>query len=469
MALTWREVTAPKLDTRDLAYAGQAIGASFDKLGDMFIKRELDARTKATDDEVASLMTLGTPEEIAARLKMAQAGGLNPRVNMRALMEAGRAYEGQRVQADMVNQQRLDILDRVNQSGDVAKYYGILGDEKATAEQIAEARAGILDARNAGSIVEAGTGIWDQTRGRVMTGQRDAVDANYKAGSLANDRARIDIQRQEAAGNAALRSIQIAEARARQQNAQAAERMAPRVQAYVSEFQKSGVPAADAVIALKKTGEWAKLDPAEQSALETGVSTVLEQKRALSADARTLNGLDTLDTLVGRQVQRTQAERETALREFKAQNPAYYVASRMAEIEKVPTEAEIEAAYKAKVPFGFRDDFMDRVRNGVLDPRAAMVAVKDFTGDGPIGMGYNRLTTMAELGTQEFAQYGPERGNQKMAEFSDPLDRYMAELERTKQRGALDVGDGRSPKQSLLLLQQQILADIKRKEARKKP
>ena len=102
MALTWREVTAPKLDTRDLAYAGQAIGASFDKLGDMFIKREENLRTEATDAAIARALANSDPNQ---KLDLT---GLDKRVNAKDLAVAANAHINGLIQREQQREQMLD-------------------------------------------------------------------------------------------------------------------------------------------------------------------------------------------------------------------------------------------------------------------------------------------------------------------------------------------------------------------------
>lgn len=117
MALTWREVTAPKLDTRDLALAGQSIGASFDKLGDMFIKREENLRTEATDAAIARALALQDPDAVS---KLASQGvaGLDKRVNARSYMEALGLRQNQLIDTAKKNEEYLNL-----------KAVGELGDE----------------------------------------------------------------------------------------------------------------------------------------------------------------------------------------------------------------------------------------------------------------------------------------------------------------------------------------------------
>lgn len=85
--LTWREVQAPNLSTRDMALAGNQIGQSFDRLGELLIRREDNLRKDATNSAAAAAYMAGTPEEIAA-LRSQQFANLDPRVDRLAYAQA---------------------------------------------------------------------------------------------------------------------------------------------------------------------------------------------------------------------------------------------------------------------------------------------------------------------------------------------------------------------------------------------
>lgn len=64
--LVWNPVQAPNLDTRDVALAGQAIGASFDRLSTMLKDRYLEKKKDATNAAIAGQLAINDPTQLAA-------------------------------------------------------------------------------------------------------------------------------------------------------------------------------------------------------------------------------------------------------------------------------------------------------------------------------------------------------------------------------------------------------------------
>lgn len=85
--LTWREVSAPRLDTSDLGQAAEAIRRSFANLGQTFIDRENRLGQEATDAAIANVLAQGSRADLDA---LRQGGVLSGdrRVNNRQVMEA---------------------------------------------------------------------------------------------------------------------------------------------------------------------------------------------------------------------------------------------------------------------------------------------------------------------------------------------------------------------------------------------
>lgn len=107
--LTWREIQAPNLSTRDMAVAGNQIGQSFDRLGELLIRREDNLRKDATNSAAAAAYMAGTPEEIAA-LRAQQFANLDPRVDRLAYAQALGLAQNQMTER-LKNQGEVDKIE----------------------------------------------------------------------------------------------------------------------------------------------------------------------------------------------------------------------------------------------------------------------------------------------------------------------------------------------------------------------
>lgn len=86
--LTWRNIEAPNLSTRDIALAGQTMVQGFDRLAQTLTQRELNLRQAATDKAIAERLALQDPNQMGA-LDLTKLGG---RVDVRAVAEADNAH-----------------------------------------------------------------------------------------------------------------------------------------------------------------------------------------------------------------------------------------------------------------------------------------------------------------------------------------------------------------------------------------
>ena len=103
-ALTWREVSAPQLSTRDLALAGQAMTQGFDRLGQALANREESLMKKATDQAIAARLVQQDPNAMG-QLDLT---GLDRRVDLRALVEADNDHRAQLVERQRANEELLN-------------------------------------------------------------------------------------------------------------------------------------------------------------------------------------------------------------------------------------------------------------------------------------------------------------------------------------------------------------------------
>ena len=102
--LTWREVQAPQLSTRDLALAGQTMLSGFDRLSATLSNREEALRKEATDKAIASRLIQQDPNAMG-QLDLT---GLDRRVDLRALAEVDNNHRAQLVERQRANEELLD-------------------------------------------------------------------------------------------------------------------------------------------------------------------------------------------------------------------------------------------------------------------------------------------------------------------------------------------------------------------------
>ncbi len=126
--ITWRNVDAPQLSTRDIALAGEQINAGFDRFAQTLATREANLRTKATDAAIGARLAIQDPNQLG----QIDTASLDPRVNMRALMEADARHRNGLIQRAQQQEQLLDAqasakfaaegvpLLRAAQAGDMA-------------------------------------------------------------------------------------------------------------------------------------------------------------------------------------------------------------------------------------------------------------------------------------------------------------------------------------------------------------
>jgi hypothetical protein len=104
MALTWRNVDGPQLSVRDLALAGQQIDQSFSRLSETLAAREAALTTKATDAAIAGRLAIQDPNQMGTL----DPTTLDPRANLRAVLEAENAHRASLTQRAQQNEQLLN-------------------------------------------------------------------------------------------------------------------------------------------------------------------------------------------------------------------------------------------------------------------------------------------------------------------------------------------------------------------------
>lgn len=465
MTLTWREVSAPVLDTRGLAQAGQQITSSFDRLGQMFIERERTARSDATDKAIAAALALQDPEAVS-KLAAQGTAGLDKRVDSRGYMEALGLRQNQLIDTTVKRNQLQDMTALTDNAAGISqlRQAAFNGDQAAmqtlranldprALKQVDNDLFTLLDTANDNKLDR------DQFGENVFKNRADIKDAAVGRGIQNQE---LALRRAAAGKDDQLRALQLRAALRGEADATASDRLAPVIGRVTESLRESGITSENAATTLAKTDFFKKLTQNDQKVFLADVGSRLGTDRTLTEEARVANGLDVMDATIARNVQRLTAKKETATREFQAQNPAYYIASRMAEIEKTPSPKMVMDLYEKTVPWIQRDRaFVDAINNGDVDPRAAMVALQDFTKSGLFGTDDRRIFEAAKTGTAEYANWGPERGRAAIAEFATPLDKAMAELQRTGKLAAQEVGDGRGGRAQKALLAQLLAKQAK--------
>jgi hypothetical protein len=267
-ALTWREVSAPQLSTRDLALAGQTVTTGFDRLGAMLNAREEALRTQATDAAIAERLAIQDPN----KLGQINLTGLDRRVNARALVEADNQHQVNLAER-MRNQEELTQMQAVAELGDEgARFIQLMGSGQREAAMAYAEEQAALDprwGRVALGFTTQGEEIYDRFDQRRQTGERDEANAAYQRTS--GEAAMMNARSNAATADARIGELSDARtARAEQIAAQeAAQRLARN-------------PDMDEATARKWAAE--NLSPGQQAAFATSYTSYAETYAGLSPD-----------------------------------------------------------------------------------------------------------------------------------------------------------------------------------------
>lgn len=195
--ITWRNVDAPQLSTRDIALAGEQVTAGFDRFAQALATREANLRTKATDAAIGARLAIQDPNQLG----QVDPASLDPRVNMRALLEADNQHRNGLILRAQQNEQLL------NSQADAE--YGAMKTELLKAAQMndmdtvnriqTEARTNPMLARALSNIGKDVIGAMDtyadNVRGdRQLDQQRESDNAR-----LGLERSRLALAQREAA------------------------------------------------------------------------------------------------------------------------------------------------------------------------------------------------------------------------------------------------------------------------------
>ena len=348
MALTWREVTAPKLDTRDLAYAGQAIGASFDKLGDMFVKREQNLRAEATDAAIARALANSDPNQ---KLDLT---GLDKRVNAKELAVAANAHINGLIQRE---QQREELLDQqaLAQFGkyNTLRAKNILDGVDEFAGVSAEDLANPAWSRYLGQVDKSSLfdeRIDNQHQTAALQETARGHDLSYKA-----NMAQVGVQQQRLAMERDRYNRQLAEETAAKKLGTDAVAWTER---YLSHPRMRQMTPDQALIELKKTDTWAKMSPERRGVIGQLIKPRAEELQALPEQYALPGRSDygNLRVLADQLSGKADAAIGMVQRDAMRNNPGAYFIS-LAQDKKYAdaTPASVAAAYD-KLGYNFAND-----------------------------------------------------------------------------------------------------------------
>lgn len=197
--LTWQNIAAPKLDTRDLALANRTVSDAFSRFGTVLSDRVTAQRDERGNALKAQGLAMNTPEELAAFI--ASNPGADQNIDHAGLLEGLRNYQAQQTQQigaqeDLSNKQAL-----TQRAGFIAKAYdaALNGDEVAYASLQTEAETDPMAARALGQINDQIIGLKGERIDNVRDDSRLAGDQTHQRNQDANDRARTGIAAASAA------------------------------------------------------------------------------------------------------------------------------------------------------------------------------------------------------------------------------------------------------------------------------
>ena len=433
-ALTWREISAPQMSTRDLGLAGVSIADAFRNMGQVFIDRETRLRSDATNN---ALSTVLANQDRNAKLDLA---GLDSRVDKAALARAFNDHVTGLVTRGK-NQEELAGMEALAKYGTALNMF----------------RAGRMDGSFGGSWEDfgqlKGLDVADQGFGRAgatLTDLDDIIDKRIDNLGEAETRTETALSnRAREADAAAGRRVQMAELGMRREEFNA--RM--RDQRERDQLEKFGVGIQDDMKRLSgefikrniggeeawkrweanldKNGSkfgWANKMSDEQRAMAKGVFLqqfgrqtpdleVYMSRNPVLVDGRKASSFNDISALVSRGKQNIDLDltaRENALRTSK---PGFWAAANIVKggDKYEATPQELQELYDEKVswyspepfgkPFYGRDDVIKR-----YDPRVVKYALTEMDNNNAIGMfDKGRLRTNLELAQKALLGADPEK------------------------------------------------------------
>lgn len=202
--LTWDQVAAPNLDTRDIGLAGASIASSFARMGDLLNQRYAQQKQEATNAEIAKQLAIADPEQLAAGFDVST---LNAKADPAAVLMARNARY-----SEVINQlgAKEDLLNKQVSAKLGAQalplYEAALRGDKEAAAQIAAkalddpewARFLSLKAETFAEFADKGIDNLETARTHRASEADAAVGRGLQAQGLALEGARLSLTREAA-------------------------------------------------------------------------------------------------------------------------------------------------------------------------------------------------------------------------------------------------------------------------------
>lgn len=277
--ITWQNVDAPRLDTRDMAMAGEAITNAFGRLADTINQAQQRTQQREVDAQVVDLMRIQDPAELQKALSQVQDSPF-----ARQILQQGQAQLGVLLDRDVKNEQ-LGALQDVWKNANAYSQIREFGQKNDIAgfRNFMEAN-GDLKLRDADRYFGEGLKTYDTGLDNIRMDAQLAEQVRSNKASEANAAASRDIQRAELA----LRQKQLALQQAPDAAWQTGRQLA---------LANPNMSDADVAATIQQNSNQFKT-PAEYQAALAGATVGLQQRGAITSAQ--LTGLtDSSNTLPG--------------------------------------------------------------------------------------------------------------------------------------------------------------------------
>lgn len=277
--LTWRNIEAPNISTRDLALANQTINASFGQLAQTLRDREAALRKEAEDQLAVGVYTAKDNTGIDAAIQRALTGNTRERAAARAIAELGNTQRDA-LMGRQKTQNELDLFQAQRLFGDdAARMYtaGLQRDDAGYARAMQTMQEDAEFGRLGGLVLPDYAAKYSDIRG--------SADTRFETGQ---NNLRIDARARE--GNA-IQSRRLALAE-REYNERKAEREREKQlyiqgqQFAIDSIRKGSLDPDSALNRLESSEGYLKGSPEDQARLRQGFSAALGGSLRLSNEER---------------------------------------------------------------------------------------------------------------------------------------------------------------------------------------
>ncbi len=448
--LTWREVSAPRMDTSDLNQSAGMILGSLRGLGDSFRAREARMREDATNEALARVLQ---NQDHNATLDMT---GMDPRVNKGTVAQAF----NQHLNGLVTRAQERDQLEQaqaVAQWGAFANKFmadrmtngALQWQDAATAAGYNPADAGLV--RAMGLLTKD---LYQVDNARVD----NEGDAQTRAETTKHNRATEANQAAQVANQARETNFRIQQAKEQKAREDAQRLLDDRsmdvAQGAAGWYAKNNWTVEDALIEARRGKFYNSLRTnAERQAYLGRLQDTMTGRQALTSAQRddgTPLSLRNFETSAGQSSARIGRMIDDMKINFGHNNPGLDIALRASQLKTRPTEASLAATFKKmgdNTP-PFMTSMMEGVRRGTFDPRVAQVVMEDYV-NGVMDGGGIRANRLMTLGTKELLDQGNPNGALAMYEASlQPLQLKQQLLKELTEKAARERASGQVSNQT---------------------